>query len=134
MSEQTNLKIGIKEMIILILIISLAFFYFNYSWTGVRLIIGSLLLFFIPFYIFLDSFDLTIGEKLIFSFFIGIGIFPLITYYLTRVLVSLRVSIFICFIILMLSSFLFRKFYKGKKKKELLAKSDMQENRENHNN
>ena len=89
MSDKTKLKIGTRELVSLILIFSIVFFYFNYSWIGVRLIIGSLLLFFIPFYIFLDSFDLTIGEKLIFSFFIGLGIVPLVVYYFSKIFISL---------------------------------------------
>ena len=131
MSDRTRIKIGIKELIILILIISLAFFYFNYSWTGTRLLIGALLLFFVPFYLFLDSFDLTIGEKLIFSFFIGIGIVPLIVFYLTRVLVSLRISLFVAFIVLMLGSILFRRFYKMSRNKSISDTSPAEEKKEN---
>lgn len=112
------MKFGIKELVILVLAVSFAFFYFSYSWTGVRLFAGALLLFFVPFYLFLDSFDLALGEKLIFSFFIGLGIVPLIVYYLSRILISLRVSLFACFVILILGSFLFRRFYKKKVKKQ----------------
>ena len=116
MQEENKIKFGTKELIILILIVSCVFFYLNYSFTGLRLFAGSLLLFFVPFYVFLDSFDITTGEKLIFSFFIGIGMVPLFVYYLSRFLVSLRISILVCFVILVLGSFLFRKFYKHKKR------------------
>jgi len=115
MSETNKMKFGIKELIILILIASLVFFFLNYSWIGVRLCIGILLLYFIPFYIFLDSFNLAIEEKLIFSFFISIGLIPLIVYYISRLLVSVRLSILVSFLILIVGSFIFRKFYKGKK-------------------
>jgi hypothetical protein len=112
MSETLKIKLGTKELTILILIIALAFFYFNYSWTGLRLLIGPLLLFFVPFYIFLDSFNLPTEEKLIFPFFIGIGIVPLLVFYLTKILVSLRISILVTFILLIIGSLIFRKFYK----------------------
>lgn len=114
MSGKLKIKLGSKEMVILILIVSLSFFYFSYSWIGLRLFIGSLLMFFAPFYIILDSFDLAIEEKLIFSFFIGIGIVPLLVFYLTKVLVSLRFSIFVCFILLIVTSLVFRKLYNKK--------------------
>lgn len=115
MSEKLKMRLGIKELTILILIVSFAFFYFTYNWIGLRLFIGSLLLFFVPFYIFLDSFDLAVEEKLIFSFFIGIGVVPVLVFYFTRILVSLRLSMLVCFILLIIGSLVFRKFYKKNK-------------------
>lgn len=70
MSEELNMNLGTKWMVISILAVSLAFFYFTYNLTGLRLFVGSVLLFFVPFYIILDSFELSIEEKLIFPFFL----------------------------------------------------------------
>jgi hypothetical protein len=116
MSEPIKIKLGIRELIVLTLITGLIFFYFNYSWIGIRLYAMILLLYFLPFYIFLDSFELSLGEKLIFSFFIGLGIVPLLTYYITKLLASFRWSIAVTFVILTVSSFFFRKYHRQRKK------------------
>lgn len=112
MSEEINMKFGNRELIILVLIASAAFFYFTYNTIGLRLFLGSLLLFFIPFYLILDAFDLPVEEKLIFPFFIGLGIVPLTVFYFSKILVSFRLSILVCFVILIVGSILFRIFYK----------------------
>ncbi|MFH1827825.1 MAG: hypothetical protein ABH824_01050 [Nanoarchaeota archaeon] len=114
MSDNLKLKFGMKELIILILLISSIFFFINYKMTGLRLFIGSFLLFFLPFYIFLDSFDLPIEEKLIFSFFIGLGIVSILVFYLTKIFGSIRISLIIGFIVLMAGSLIFRYYYKKK--------------------
>lgn len=118
MPEEIKLKIGTKEIAIIIIVIAAVFFFVIYSWIGLRLFFGILLLFFLPFYIILDSFELKLEEKLIFSFFIGLGIVSLVVYYFSKILVSFRLSILACFIFLMAGSIIFRKFYKKKAKTE----------------
>lgn len=124
-SEKLKIKFGTKELIILVLLISAIFFFWAYRWTGIRLFVGIILLYILPFYIFLDSFDLTLEEKLIFSFFIGLGMVSLTVYYLTKILISLRVSIIVCFLLLLISSLVFRYFYKKRKDKKLLLEKDI---------
>ena len=66
-----------------------------------------------PVYLILNNFDLTSEEKLIFSFFLGIGIFPSIVYLLGLV-ISFRIGIIITFILMILIGFALKK-YKQKK-------------------
>jgi hypothetical protein len=114
MSDSLNIKFGTKELMFLILLVSAIFFFINYELVGLRLFVGAFLLYFLPFYIFLDSFDLALEEKLIFSFFIGLGIVSLLVLYLTKIIGSIRISIIVSFIILMGSSLIFRKWYRKK--------------------
>ena len=65
----------------------------------------------LPTYLMLNNFDLERDEKIIFSFFIGVGIFPAVAYWL-GMLISFRISIFIAFALLIATSFIIRKFKK----------------------
>ena len=89
----------------------LAFFYFVLGFSGMMTALGIMLLFMLPTYLILNNFDLEQDEKIIFSFFIGVGIFPAITYWL-GMLISFRIAIFITFAILVTASFIIRKLKK----------------------
>lgn len=89
----------------------LAFFYFILGFSGMMTTLGIMLLFMLPTYLILNNFDLEQDEKIIFSFFIGIGIFPAIAYWL-GMLISFRISIFIAFATLIAASFIIRKLRK----------------------
>lgn len=98
------------KMTIGIILILIALFSFVFlGFTGFKVIFGILLVFFLPFYLILDNFDLSRSEKVIFSFFIGVGIFPAIVYWLAT-LISFRISIFIVFFLLVVISFLVKKY------------------------
>ena len=92
-------------------VVILAFFYFILGFSGMMSVLGIILLFIVPIYLILDNFDLGQDEKLIFSFFLGVGIFPSITYWL-GLFISFRLSIFITFIILIVVGFVVRKYRK----------------------
>ena len=106
-------KIENFKLIAISIIIVLIFFYFILGFSGMMAVLGIILLFIVPSYLILDNFDLEQDEKLIFSFFIGVGLFPAITYWL-GLLISFRVSIFITFILLVVVAYLIKKFYKKK--------------------
>ena len=91
--------------------LTLAFFYFVLGFSGMMTALGIMLLFMLPMYLILNNFDLEQDEKIIFSFFIGVGIFPAITYWLCM-LISFRIGIFITFAILVTASFIIRKLKK----------------------
>ena len=59
----------------------------------------------------LDNFNLDQDEKIIFSFFIGVGIFPAIVYWLGMI-ISFRLAILITFAVLIVVSYLVRKVRK----------------------
>ena len=90
-------------------VVILSFFYFILGFSGMMSVLGIILLFIVPIYFILDNFELGQDEKLIFSFFLGVGIFPSITYWL-GLFISFRLSIFITFIILIVVCFVVRKY------------------------
>ena len=95
----------------IIMAVILVFFYFVLGFSGMMSALGIILLFIVPFYLILDNFDLGQDEKIIFSFFIGAGVFPAITYWL-GMLISFRIAIFITFIVLIVAGYLVKKYCK----------------------
>jgi len=106
-----NLKIKFDDKmttgVILVLVALFSFIFLGF--IGFKVIFGVLLVFFLPFYLILRNFNLSKGEKVIFSFFIGAGIFPAIVYWL-GVFISFRLAIVVTFVLLILIGFLLRKF------------------------
>ena len=96
----------------------LAFFYLVLGISGMMAALGIILLFVLPFYLILNILDnldksqLEQDEKIIFSFFIGVGVFPSITYWI-GMLISFRLSIFVTFAMLVITGCLVWRF--GKK-------------------
>ena len=102
-----NAKIKIENfgLIGIIALLMLAFSYFILGFLGMATVFGVILLVIIPIYPILSKTQLEQDEKIIFSFFIGIGIFSSIAYWLGR-FISFRISILITFIILTIAGFL----------------------------
>ena len=95
-----ELKLDAKMTAIIILGLIIIFSFAALGITGARTIIGSLLLFFIPCYLLLNKVGLPADEKIIFSFFLGIGLFPSLVYYL-GFFVGVRKAIIVVFVILL---------------------------------
>jgi len=106
-------KIENIRFITIIVVIILTFFYFILGFSGMMSALGIILLFIVPIYLILDNFDLKQDEKIVFSFFLGVGIFPAITYWLA-IFISFRVSILITFILLIVIGLLVRNFRKSR--------------------
>ena len=94
-----------------IIVLMLIFFYFILGFSGMMTVFGIILLFILPIYLILSSFEFEQDEKIIFSFFIGVGIFPSITYWL-GMLMPFKIAIFVTFIILLIAAYSITKFYK----------------------
>ena len=103
-SESTALLGIVLIFIILGSFIALGF-------TGLRTILGMIIIVFLPFYLIFYSFNLSQGEKVLFSFFIGIILFPSLVYWL-GFLISFKISIFIVFLALLIAAYLIKKFLK----------------------
>ena len=99
----------ITAIIILILIALFSFIFLGF--TGFKVIFGIMFVFFLPFYLILDTFNLSRSEKIFFAFFIGIGIFPAITY-LFGLLISFKLAIVVTFVLLILIWISTRRFRK----------------------
>jgi len=105
--------------------IIVAFFFIVFGITGARTVLGFILLFFLPTYLIFKNFDIEPEEKIAFSFFIGLGIFPTFAYYLGLLVSSMRWSIAISFVLLMAIGIAFSKYYpKLKKDKESKEEKD----------
>lgn len=113
------IKIRNKEIAISILALILLVMAVLFGFAGVKVIGSAILLFFLPFYLILDSFELELEEKIIFSFFIGIGIFSSFVYYLGIVFDSIKTAVVITFVLLILVGIILKKL----KKKQVIDTS-----------
>ena len=110
-----ELKLGNKEMGILVVIIIALFSSIFLGFTGFKVLFGMMLVFFLPFYLIFDVLELSFGEKAIFSLFVGIGLFSSIVYWL-GVFMSFKVAVVLSFVLVMLFAILFRTFMKKRLK------------------
>ena len=92
--------------------IVLSFSYMLLGVTGVKTIMAIFLVFLLPFYLILGKFGLETDERLIFSFFIGLGIFSLVVFYVNRVVPSFRSSTIITFSLMMAAGIYFSLMHK----------------------
>ena len=104
-------KIENPGFIGIIAVAMLVFFYFILGFSGMMAVLGIMLLFILPIYLILDNFDLKQDEKIVFSFFLGVGIFPSLVYWPAN-FISFRISIFISFAVLIIVAYLVREFRK----------------------
>ena len=81
------------------------------GFTGLRTVSGMILLMFLPFYLIFNALNLTQSEKIAFSFFAGITLFPSLVYWLGFI-VSFKISIFIVVIALLIAAYTANKFRK----------------------
>lgn len=107
-----KIRLDDKSTAVIILILIALFSFIFLSFTGFKVIFGMLLVFFLPFYLILGNSNLSQSEKIFFAFFIGVGIFPAIVYWL-GVLISFKLAIVATFFILILVGFLLKNFRKG---------------------
>ncbi|MBI2653408.1 hypothetical protein HYX02_01215 [Candidatus Woesearchaeota archaeon] len=106
-------KFGSIVFIGVVMLVILPFFYFILGLSAAMSVLGIVLLFIVPMFFILDNFNLEQDEKIIFSFFIGVGVFPSITYWVGMIM-SFRVAIFVSFIVLAGAGVLIRRFYRKK--------------------
>ena len=96
-----NLKINESRELIaflsIIILAILAFSFILFGITGIRVLLGIIFISF-PFYLILNNFKLSEGEKYVFSVLLGLTIFPSLVYIL-GLAISFRISIAIAFTI-----------------------------------
>lgn len=103
-----KIKLDDKVTIGIILVLIALFSFIFLGFVGFKVIFGMILVFFLPFYLILDKFNLSRSEKVIFALFLGVGLFPVPVYWL-GVLISFRLAIAISFVLLILVGFLLKK-------------------------
>ena len=83
MDKNTIKEIIAKNWILYLAGVLILLFYFTFfKITGLRFIIGVFLLYLLPVYLILDNFDLKRLEKVVFAFFISLGIYPSLVYWI----------------------------------------------------
>lgn len=101
-------------------IVVILFFTILFGLTGAKLILGISILLFLPIYLILNNFDLKPEEKIIFSIFLGLGIYSSFVYILGLLFNSIGIAVIVTFILLLIVAFLVRKFrrqlFSGNKK------------------
>ena len=70
-----------------------------FGMAGARTIIGIVLLFIVPAYFLMRRTVLDFEEKIFFSLFIGLGLFPLLAWSLNQLLPSFRLSVIAAFVL-----------------------------------
>jgi len=80
--------------------------------TGVRTLAGITLFFFLPFYLILRKVHVEADERVFFAFFIGLGLFSAIVFYVGRIIPSYRFAVAIAVIALLLVPFILKKLKK----------------------
>lgn len=76
-----------------------------FGMAGFRTILAIAALFVIPPLLILKSFGLDLEEKMFFSLFIGIGLFPLLAWAVNHVLPSFRLSVIAAFALVVAAGF-----------------------------
>ncbi len=76
-----------------------------FGFTGFRTIIAIVILFIIPPMLLLKNSGLDADEKVFFSLFIGLGLFPLLVFSANQVLPSFRLSVIAAFILVAVVAF-----------------------------
>lgn len=94
--------------LLIAVLIALVFSYILFGVTGIRVILGIVFISF-PFYLLLNNFELTEGEKSVFSILLGLTIFPSLVYLLGLV-ISFRIAIITIFIVLIILVFILRQY------------------------
>ena len=105
-----------KENIVFLGILAAAlalFFYLILGISGILSIFVIILIFIVPAYTILDNFNLEEDEKIIFSFFMSAGVFPIFSYWMGLV-ISFKLAIVITFILLTAVGISLGKFKKNK--------------------
>ncbi|MBL7147610.1 MAG: hypothetical protein ISS82_02185 [Nanoarchaeota archaeon] len=106
-----TLKLNKKNIIFVIGALFLVLMIYLFGITGLRTGLAFAILYLIPIYFIMDLFDLTQSEKIIFAFFISLGIYPSLVYGL-GFLVPFSFSVFLSFVLLLAIWFLIKKYKK----------------------
>lgn len=93
---------------LLILIFSFTLF----GITGIRIVFGIVFIS-LPFYLILNKFKFSQGEKFVFSILLGVTIFPSLVY-LLGLIISFRIAIAVIFVILISLAIVLNKYKKFK--------------------
>ncbi len=107
-----SLKISSRNVALAGLAASLMAAAFLFGTTGARTVAAIVVFFFLPFYLILRKLSIEADEKVFFAFFIGLGLFSAVVFYVGRIVPSFRLSVAVAFILLLLLPFILKKLRK----------------------
>ena len=107
-----KLKISSKHFALAGLAIALATAFYHFQLTGLKALAAMGIFFSLPFYLILGKFNLEKDERLFFSFFIGLGLFSTIVFYVGRIIPSFRISVGAAFLSLLILYFVLKRIKK----------------------
>jgi len=96
-----------------LILLILLFFFIILGISGLLTAFWIILFFIVPTYFIFDNFNLGQDEKIVFSFFIGVGILPSLSYWI-GFFISFKIAVILSFVILIIVGFLIRKYKKQK--------------------
>lgn len=88
-----------------------------FGMVGARTIIGMVLLFIAPAYFLMRRTALDLEEKIFFSLFISLGLFPLLAWSLNQLLPSFRLSVLAAFVLVAAVGFFVPRIFARLRKK-----------------
>jgi len=95
----------------IMLAVILVFFFSILGLSGMFSALGVILFFIVPVYFILDNFKLDQDEKIVFSFFIGVGVLPSLSFWI-GFFISFKLAVLISFAILIGVGVLIRRYKK----------------------
>ena len=98
----TKIKLKKSHIGFFLLLIIFLFSSHLFGLTGLRTFLGFFIVLILPTYLIMKNIDIEKDERIFFSFFVSLIYFPLLVWYTNRIVPSLRVSIVVTFILLML--------------------------------
>jgi len=109
----TNMIIGICIILVFI------FVHITRGFTAARTIFMMIIIFVLPVYLILSAFQIEKDEALFYAFFISLGLFSYIVYFVSYIFNSLKISLIITTIVLYLIGGLLYLVKKKAKNKEI---------------
>jgi uncharacterized membrane protein len=94
-----NLKLNRKYVGVAAALVILVAVGIMSGFTAVRVLVGMVVIYFVPSYLILRNFELDEDEKIFLSFFLGFGLFPIVVFFLNRIIPSLLVSVVVTFVV-----------------------------------
>lgn len=112
--EKTEKENVNNEMILYVISIAIIFvlIYVLFGFTGIKTIFFMALFFMVSIYFILMNFDFNVPERIVFSFFLGIALFPLCVWYINMIIPSMRTSSIIAAILLISTGIILKRLKK----------------------
>lgn len=103
-----KLKISNRHVAIAGFVAALLTAAYYFGIAGARTLAGLALFFFLPFYLILGRVKIEADERVFFAFFLGLGLFSAVVFYVGRLVPHYRLAVAIAFVLLLLLPFALR--------------------------